>query len=104
MVTRTEKEDSALENADLLAEMVRAIVRSPDSVVVESSLKNGRQSLLIRASPDEVGQVIGRNGNVIRTLQAFFEVIGNRSREPVEVDVFNPIKPRCFGAKDAHGD
>lgn len=97
MVTMTEVEDSALENADLLAEMIRAIVNTPDSVVIESTLKNGRQSLMIRTCPEEVGQVIGRNGNVIRTLQAFFAVVGTRSREPVDIDVFNPVKPRCFG-------
>ena len=78
--------------ADALEHLVAGIVANPDDVSVrDKDLRRGRL-LEVRVHPDDVGQVIGRQG---RTAQALRTVIGALAgQEQVRIDFVDTDRPR----------
>jgi predicted RNA-binding protein YlqC (UPF0109 family) len=78
--------------ADALEHLVRGIVDSPDDVDVR--VKSGRRSETheVRAHPDDLGRVIGRQG---RTAKALRTVVGALAEDgPVRIDVVDTDRTR----------
>lgn len=66
---------TALPPADLLREMVKALVDSPADVRVVQSGADGSATdhlLLIHVAPDDRGKVIGKQGATISALRTLF--------------------------------
>ena len=67
--------DTALPPAELLREMVKALVDQPSAVRIVQSAAEGSASdslLLIHVAPDDRGKVIGKQGATITALRTLF--------------------------------
>lgn len=64
-----------LENADLLVEVVRALVMNPEDVKVDEEEKAEGTYLTIRVAPEDRGRLIGRQGATICLIMELFKRI-----------------------------
>ncbi len=58
---------------DALTRLVRGLVDRPDEVEVESSQRGDVETLTLEVAPEDVGQVIGRQGRTARALRALLD-------------------------------
>ena len=49
--------------------IARALVEDPDGVDVEATEQSGQVTLLVRASPGDMGRLIGKRGRVIQAVR-----------------------------------
>ncbi len=66
--------------AELLTELAKRLVDRPEAVRVESIARDGDVVLRLHVDPDDVGQVIGRNGRIARALRTLVRVSSARTR------------------------
>ncbi|MFN8187001.1 MAG: KH domain-containing protein [Gaiellales bacterium] len=66
---------------ELVAYLVRLLVDHPDDVRVERAERDGAVVLELHVAPDDRGQVIGRQGRLIRSLRTVVRATGTKSGE-----------------------
>ena len=67
--------------------VARHLVDDPDGVFVDSSDRRGGVTLLIHASPGDMGRIIGKRGRVIQALRQVGRAAGSTEGVRVNVDV-----------------
>ena len=72
---------------EFVAYIVKNMVSAPDKVDVRSM--EGQSGLLIeiRVAPEDVGKVVGRKGNVIRSMRTLAMSIGARLGRRVHLEI-----------------
>lgn len=66
-----------LSHADLLEEVVRALVTNQEAVSInEEKISEDHISLSITVAPEECGKIIGKEGATIRALRYLFTCVG----------------------------
>jgi predicted RNA-binding protein YlqC (UPF0109 family) len=66
-------------SAELLAWIARHLVDEPDAVRVETEERDDTSVLRLHVAPDDVGQVIGRQGRLARALRTVVRAGGARA-------------------------
>jgi uncharacterized protein len=74
-------------SAELLAWIARHLVDEPDAVRVETEERDDATVLRLFVGPDDVGQVIGRQGRIARALRTIVRAGGARAghRQVLEI-------------------
>lgn len=72
---------------DILSHIARAIVDSPDEVVVLETEENGNVTLVLHVAPDDMGKVIGRHGKIARSIRSVMKAAGNTVNKRVSVEI-----------------
>jgi predicted RNA-binding protein YlqC (UPF0109 family) len=75
---------------EFVAYLVKNMVNQPEMVDVRSMEGQGGFLIEIRVAPEDVGKVVGRKGNVIRSLRTLAMVIGARMGRRVHLEVVQP--------------
>ncbi len=65
---------------------VKSLVESPQSVVITESQQDSKSIFEIRVNEQDIGKVIGKEGQTIRALRMFLIAIAPAGRE-IEVTV-----------------
>ncbi len=83
-----DRENAALTTLKtVLEQVVRTIVNKPELVRIEiESKSDGKQLLTIQADDKDLGKVIGKNGQTIKSIRGLINAI-NPSLQDVAVDV-----------------
>ena len=77
-----------IELKDVLTDMAKAIVESPDSVsVTETETEDGEVLLTLSVAPDDMGKVIGRQGKVAKAIRTVMRAVANREDKRVIIDI-----------------
>ena len=71
----------------VLLYLVRHLVDSPDSIVVDTSETRNGIRLSLRVAPDDMGKVIGRRGRVAQAIRAVVRAAGAKDGVDVAVDI-----------------
>lgn len=82
------QEDRELEEVqeDFTA-LVRGLVDDPDAVEVTTYQRGHSVELALQVAPDDVGQVIGRQGRTARALRAMLEARGFEDDRTYGIDI-----------------
>ena len=74
---------------ELLTFVVKSIVNHPDDVVVTSVSSEDGQHITLRLSvnPADMGTIIGREGNVARSLRNLVKVAAVKHDQRVYIDI-----------------
>ncbi|HEX6971211.1 MAG TPA: KH domain-containing protein [Limnochordia bacterium] len=73
-----------------LVELIaRALVDHPDEVRVQRIEGERAIILELRVAPEDVGQVIGRQGRVARAIRAVVKAAGQREGKAVHVEILD---------------
>jgi predicted RNA-binding protein YlqC (UPF0109 family) len=86
-------ETDPLAIADLLTEVIRALVDRPEQASVEEKGEETSTSLLIiTVHPEDVSKVLGRKGTTIKNLREIFMKIARVEGRQCVVEVNDPRK------------
>jgi predicted RNA-binding protein YlqC (UPF0109 family) len=72
---------------EFVAYLVKNMVNDPEKVDIRSMLGQGGLLIEIRVAPEDVGKVVGRKGNVIRSLRTLASSIGARLGSRVHLEI-----------------
>lgn len=92
MMTQTtefgaEDESARDDMTELVTEIARALVDSPESVVVET-LRDGDGTLLrLHVSPGDVGKVIGKQGRTARSMRTILSAASMKLKHRYSLDI-----------------
>ena len=73
--------------AELLAELARRLVDDPDAVRVEREERDDVVVLRLHVAKDDVGQVIGRQGRIARSLRQVVRAAAGRQHKRVVLEI-----------------
>ena len=71
----------------VLADIARAIVDTPDAVTVELTEEGNEVTLLLRVAEDDTGMVIGRKGRIAKAIRSLMKAAGTASGKKVTVEI-----------------
>ena len=71
----------------ILTDIARAIVDTPEEVKVEETVEENEVKLLLTVAPDDTGMVIGRHGKIANAIRAVMKAAANRSGKHVTVEI-----------------
>jgi uncharacterized protein len=75
---------------EFIAYIVKNMVNQPDLVDIRSLDGQGGTLIEIRVAPEDVGKVVGRKGNVIRSLRTLAMIIGVRLGRRIHLEIVQP--------------
>lgn len=72
---------------EFVAYLVKNMVNQPEQVDVRGLEGQGGLLIEIRVAPEDVGKVVGRKGNVIRSLRTLVMTVGARLGRRIHVEI-----------------
>ncbi len=70
--------------------VVRALVDNPDQVIINRSVDEMGVLLTLTVSPDDMGKIIGREGNIAKALRTLLRVVGMKHNARVNLKINEP--------------
>ena len=71
----------------ILADIARAIVDSPDSVSVTEQIDGDNIELTLSVAPDDMGMVIGRHGKIAKAIRSLMKAAAANSGKRITVEI-----------------
>ena len=71
----------------ILTDIARAIVDTPEEVKVVETVEENEVKLLLTVAPDDTGMVIGRHGKIAKAIRSVMKVAGNKEGKRVTVEI-----------------
>ncbi len=70
-----------------LADIAKALVDDPESVVVAAQEDDGFVTLTLSVAPDDMGKVIGKHGKIANAIRMVMKSAANRIGKKITVDI-----------------
>ena len=70
---------------------VKALVDNPDGVVITRSVDEMGVLLTLTVAPDDMGKIIGRDGNIAKALRTLLRVVGMKHNARVNLKINEPV-------------
>ena len=71
----------------ILTDIARAIVDTPDAVNVEETIDGDNVVLILTVSEDDTGMVIGRHGKIAKAIRQIMKAAANTCGKHVTVEI-----------------
>ena len=71
--------------------VVKALVDHPDEVVITRTVDEMGVLLLLTVSPEDMGKIIGREGNIAKAIRTLLRVVGMKHNARVNLKVNEPV-------------
>ena len=91
------------EDKDFLEYVVKAIVDNPGDVKVERTVDEMGVLMTLDVNPEDMGKVIGRNGNTAKAIRTLLRVVGMKNQARVNLKINEPDRgglPRSSSTYD----
>jgi predicted RNA-binding protein YlqC (UPF0109 family) len=75
---------------EFLEYVVKALVDTPDAVSVTRSVDEMGVLLTLAVAPDDMGKIIGRDGNIAKALRTLLRVVGMKHNARVNLKINEP--------------
>ncbi|MDD5110299.1 MAG: KH domain-containing protein [Patescibacteria group bacterium] len=70
--------------------LVKGIVNHPDDVKVERTVDEMGVLLTLHVNPEDMGYVIGRQGQTARSIRTLLKIVGAKSNARVNLKIYEP--------------
>lgn len=70
--------------------VVKALVDNPDQVVITRSVDEMGVLLTLTVNADDMGKIIGRDGNIAKALRTLLRVVGMKHNARVNLKINEP--------------
>lgn len=70
--------------------VVKALVDSPDAVKAERTVDEMGVLITLHVDPQDLGQVIGRNGQTAKSIRTLLRVVGAKNSARVNLKIYEP--------------
>ncbi len=77
-------------DAEFLEYVVKSLVDTPDAVKVERKVDEMGVLLSLKISPEDMGKIIGRNGNTARSIRNLLRIVGIKNHARVNLKIEEP--------------
>lgn len=71
--------------------VVKALVDNPDAVVIVRSVDEMGVLLTLTVAPEDMGKIIGRDGNIAKAIRTLLRVVGMKHNARVNLKVNEPV-------------
>jgi len=71
----------------ILTDIARAIVDSPDQVSVVETVEENEVKLVLTVAPEDTGMVIGRHGKIARAIRSVMKAAASGSGKHITVEI-----------------
>ena len=78
------------EYQEVLEATVKALVNHPSDVVVQRTLDEMGVRIRVKVNPQDMGLIIGRKGDIVRSLRTIVKMIGLKHHARVNLKVEEP--------------
>jgi len=85
-----DKDFAAGPDRDFVDFIVRNIVENPDDVEVTRSVDEMGVLITLKVHKDDMGKVIGKNGQTAKSLRILLRVIGSKNNARVNLKIVEP--------------
>ncbi len=75
---------------EFLEFVVKALVDNPDAVKVDRKVDEMGVLLSLKVAPEDMGKIIGRNGNIAKAIRSLLRVIGMKNHARVNLKIEEP--------------
>ncbi len=75
---------------DLLEYIVKALVDHPDDVKIERKIDEMGVLLSLKVNPEDMGQIIGREGSTAKAIRSLIRIIGLKNHARVNLKIEEP--------------
>ncbi|HRH93796.1 MAG TPA: KH domain-containing protein [Candidatus Peribacteria bacterium] len=82
--------DQALPGYEFINTVLGMLVEDKDQLVVESKLDELGVLITVRVSDRDMGKLIGKSGQTIKSIRTLLRVIGGASNQRVNLKVLEP--------------
>lgn len=76
---------------------VKALVDNGDAVVITRSVDEMGVLLTLTVHPDDMGKIIGRDGNIAKAIRTLLRVVGMKHNARVNLKINEPQGGKRFG-------
>ena len=80
----------ATADQEFLDYVVRAIVDHPDDVKTDRKVDEMGVLLTLKVHPEDMGEVIGRNGETAKAIRSLLRIVGMRNNARVNLKIEEP--------------
>ena len=70
--------------------VIKALVENPDAVKINRTVDEMGVLLTLSVSPDDMGKIIGRDGNIAKALRTLLRVVGMKHNARVNLKINEP--------------
>ena len=70
--------------------VVKAIVNNPDDVRTERTVDERGVLITLHVNPEDMGYVIGRQGQTARALRTLLKIVGAKNNARVNLKIYEP--------------
>ncbi len=77
-------------DSEFLEFIVKNLVDNPDAVVVERKVDEMGVLLSLKVHPDDMGQIIGKEGSTARAIRNLVRIIGLKNKARVNLKIIEP--------------
>lgn len=70
--------------------VVKAIVNHPDDVQTERTIDERGVLITLKVNPEDMGYVIGRQGQTARSIRTLLKIVGAKSDARVNLKIYEP--------------
>ena len=71
--------------------VIKALVDNSDAVIITRSVDEMGVLLTLTVSPDDMGKIIGRDGNIAKALRTLLRVVGMKHNARVNLKINEPV-------------
>ena len=71
----------------ILTDIARAIVDTPDSVTVTENIDGDDIELVLSVAPDDMGMVIGRHGKIAKAIRSLMKAAATPDGKRITVEI-----------------
>lgn len=93
------------QDQEFIEYVVKQLVDRPDDVSTDRTVDEMGVLITLKVNPEDLGQVIGRQGQTAKAIRTLLRVVGARNHARVNLKIFEPegyrkanMKPREQGA------
>ncbi len=75
---------------ELLDFIVKALVDHPEDVQIERTVDEMGVLLSLRVNPEDMGKIIGKNGNTAKAIRTLLRIVGMKENARVNLKIEEP--------------
>ena len=79
-----------MEDKVFLETIVKELVDKPEDVVVEREVDERGVLLTLKVNPEEMGKIIGKQGQTARALRTLLKIVGNKMNSYINLKIYEP--------------
>ena len=82
--------DNMPKDQEFIDYVVKALVDHPENVKTERTVDEMGVLITLHVSPEDMGQIIGRQGQTARSIRTLLRVVGAKNNARVNLKIYEP--------------